>query len=344
MKVSVLIPAYNERYFLRELVRRVYDQESLLHEVVVVDDGSVDGTRRRIQELEARYGSRKAPLKAVYKERNEGKGAALAAGLRAVTGDLVIIQDGDLEYNPKDYPALLAPLLEGRADVVYGSRFPGRETKVLLFWHMVANRILTLLCNFLSDLNLTDVWTGYKVFRVEVLRALTLRSRGFGFEPEVTIKISKLGCRIFEVPIRYDGRTQAEGKKIGFADAVTGLLAMLRAYFDTDVRRKAVDWRVLLAAKAALEPHLRGDVLAVDSPLARLLLDSDRLTLAASDPAEERRLRDVYAGWEYVAVTATSRVSGTYDTIVLHEPRDVSRWLKPGGRAVLVEGRTARPL
>lgn len=332
MKISVLIPVYNERFFLRELVRRVYEQSAVLHEVVVVDDGSTDGSKRRIQELEKRYGGHEVPLRAVYKEANEGKGAALAAGLARVTGDAVIIQDADLEYNPKDYAQLLDPILTGRADVVYGSRFPGKETKVLLFWHMVANRILTLVCNFLSDLNLTDVWTGYKVFRTEVLRSMTLRSRGFGFEPEVTIKISKLGCRIFEVPISYDGRTHAEGKKIGFADAVTGMLAMLRAWLDTDVSPRAVDWRELKSQRAAIEGQLGAEVLVVDSPLSRLLLDRDRLVIASGDPAELERLRGAYAGWEHVSVASLSDVAGKFDTVVSAGPLDASKWLKEGGR------------
>jgi glycosyltransferase involved in cell wall biosynthesis len=332
MKISVLIPAYNERFFIRELLRRVYEQSALLHEVIVVDDGSTDGTKRRIEELEKRYGGQNPPLKVIYKEANEGKGAALAAGLSKVTGDAVIIQDADLEYNPKDYPRLLAPILTGRADVVYGSRFPGKETRVLLFWHMVANRLLTLLCNFLSDLNLTDVWTGYKVFRTEVLRSMTLRSRGFGFEPEVTIKVSKLGCRIFEVPISYDGRTQAEGKKIGFADAVTGVLAMLRARLDREQGGRGVNWKALERQRAALESELGAEVLVIDSPLSRLLLDRDNLVIAASQAAELERLRGVYAGWEHVSVAPLEEVKGRFDTVVSSAPLDASKWLKDGGR------------
>ncbi|MDD5657725.1 MAG: glycosyltransferase family 2 protein, partial [Elusimicrobia bacterium] len=166
MKVSVLMPVYNERWTLREIMRRVYAQDALIHEVVVVDDGSTDGSRERLRELELKYASHRAPLRVVYKDANEGKGAAIRAGLGAVTGDVVIIQDADLEYHPKDYAELLAPILDGRADVVYGSRLAGGGShRVLFYWHALANNLLTHLCNFFSNLNLTDVWTGYKVFR-----------------------------------------------------------------------------------------------------------------------------------------------------------------------------------
>ncbi len=367
MKVSVLIPVYNERWTLRELVRRVYEQSALLHEVIVVDDGSTDGSAQRLRELAARYGGREVPLRAVYKERNEGKGAAIMAGLERVAGDAVLIQDADLEYNPMDYPALLAPILAGRADVVYGTRFEGTEKRALLFWHMVGNRALTLLCDLLSNLNLTDVWTGYKVFRAPVLRQFRLRSRGFGFEPEVTIKAAKLGCRIYEVPIRYEGRSYAEGKKIGARDALTGILAMLRAWFSSEFgpvgvggraqRQLSTTGRYARFLYDQSSPHLGREVLEVAAGaggLSRLLLDRDRLVLGAADPEQAAALAQAYRGWEYVSARRldlarpeTTEGLGGFDTalclqVLEHLDDDVAALarlrglLKPGGRLLLL--------
>ena len=370
MKVSVLMPVYNERWTLREIMRRVYEQAELLHEIVAVDDGSRDGSTARLQELEARYGSHQVPLRVVYKAVNEGKGAALQAGLSCVTGDVVIIQDADLEYNPKDYAALLAPLCDGRADVVYGSRFFGGSTRrVLLFWHSVANRVLTLWCNLFSDLNLSDVWTGYKVFPAAMLRRLALRSRGFGFEPEVTIKIARLGCRIYEVPIAYEGRTHEEGKKIGFRDAVTGTLAMIRAWLSSDQGpRSASEQTSRIMARAGqynpflfeqMEPYLGREVIEVGAGLgniSRLLLDRDRLVLSDADPIYVEMLGRTYQGWGYVQArildltrpeAMPADLSGGFDSVVcfqvLEHIKDdavalgnINRLLKPGGRVLLM--------
>ncbi|MBI3288997.1 MAG: glycosyltransferase [Elusimicrobia bacterium] len=371
MRVSVVVPVYNERLTLREIVRRVYEQAELLHEVIIVDDGSVDGSRERLKELEARYGGHRCSLRAIYKESNEGKGAAVAVGAASVTGDVVVIQDADLEYNPRDYPALLAPIADGRADVVYGSRFTGVERNALMFWHMVANRVLTLLCNLLSNLNLTDVWTGYKVFRANVLCELPPRSKGFGFEPEVTIKVSKLGCRIVEVPIRYAGRTYAEGKKIGAKDAVTGILAMIRAWFSTDLGPMAVGEQTLrIMSKAQnynlflydqVKPFLGRELIEVGSGvgnISRMLLDRDRLVLTDESPNYVDQLRQTYQGWEYVqaqrldlvkpgADMATASLWGAFDTVVSFQViehieddaaalKTSARLLRPGGRLVLM--------
>jgi glycosyltransferase involved in cell wall biosynthesis len=370
MKVTVLMPVYNERWTLREIMRRVYEQAGLLHEVVAVDDGSTDGSAERLKELEARYASHQVPLRVVYKGKNEGKGAALKAGLSAVTGDVVIIQDADLEYNPKDYATLLAPLSDGRADVVYGSRFlGGTARRVLLFWHSVANQILTVCCNLFSDLNLTDVWTCYKVFPVAMLRRLDLFSRGFGFEPEVTIKISRLGCRIYEVPIGYEGRTAEEGKKIGFKDALTGTLAMIRAWLSSgEGHRNHGEATLRIMARAGrynrflfeqIEPYLGREVIEVGAGtgnISRSLLDRDRLVLSDADPGYVEMLQRTYKDWGYVQTLALdlarpqalpAELAGSFDSVVsfqvLEHIQDdaaaldaMRRLLKAGGRALLM--------
>lgn len=223
MRLSVVIPAYNEKNTILELLRRVEAVPlSLEKEIIVVDDFSTDGTR----ELLAGLG--RPDIKILFHPKNMGKGSALRTALSEATGDIVLIQDADLEYNPAEYPDLLAPILDGRADVVYGSRFLGGPHRVLFFWHSVANRFLTALSNMVTNLNLTDMETCYKVFRRDVLERLRLKSRRFGFEPEVTIKVAKLKCRIYEVPISYAGRNYYEGKKIGWKDAVAALWHILR--------------------------------------------------------------------------------------------------------------------
>lgn len=223
MRLSVVIPAYNEKNTILELLRRVEAVPlSLEKEIIVVDDFSTDGTR----ELLAGLG--RPDIKILFHPKNMGKGSALRTALSEATGDIVLIQDADLEYNPAEYPDLLAPILDGRADVVYGSRFLGGPHRVLFFWHSVANRFLTALSNMVTNLNLTDMETCYKVFRKDVLERLRLKSRRFGFEPEVTIKVAKLKCRIYEVPISYAGRNYNEGKKIGWKDAVAALWHILR--------------------------------------------------------------------------------------------------------------------
>ena len=219
MKVSVVIPAYNEVQTIAEVLRRITRAQRDV-EIVVVDDGSTDGTREVLRS--------RPDVTVVFHERNAGKGAAIRTGLAYVTGDVVIVQDADLEYSPEDYPVLLAPILSGDADVVYGSRFLGGPHRVLFFWHSVANGLLTLLSNMLSDLNLTDMETGFKVFRASVLKDLHLQSDRFGFEPEITARIAQRGCRIYEVPISYHGRDYAAGKKITWRDGVAALGHILR--------------------------------------------------------------------------------------------------------------------
>jgi glycosyltransferase involved in cell wall biosynthesis len=226
VKLSVVIPAFNEKNTIVEIVRRVRAVTlPLERELVIVDDCSTDGTRDLIRGLEG------PDTRVIFQPKNMGKGAALKAGFAAAEGDVVLVQDADLEYDPAEYPALLAPILGGRADVVYGSRFLGGPHRVLFYWHSVGNRLLTRLCNMFSNLNLTDMETCYKVFRREALRKIDLKSRRFGVEPELTIKLARLKCRIYEVPISYAGRDYSEGKKIGWKDGLAALFHIVRFRF-----------------------------------------------------------------------------------------------------------------
>jgi glycosyltransferase involved in cell wall biosynthesis len=222
VKLSVVIPVYNEVQTIKDLVARVQAVE-LEKEIIIVDDYSTDGTREHLREINQAHEN----IKVLYHDHNQGKGAALRTGFQAITGDIVIIQDADLEYNPREYPHLLGPIVDGRADVVYGSRFLGGPHRVLFFWHYVGNRFLTLLSNMFTNLNLTDMETCYKVFKTEVLAEIKLKSSRFGFEPEFTAKIAKKGFRIYETPISYSGRTYAEGKKIGWQDGIKAVFAIL---------------------------------------------------------------------------------------------------------------------
>lgn len=220
-RVSVVIPVYNEQQWVRELVRRV-QETPVPKEIILVDDCSTDGTRVILKELE------QEGCKVVLQLVNQGKGAALRTGFQHATGDVIIVQDADLEYDPAEYPRLIQPILEGKADVVYGSRFIGEAHRVLYFWHSIANRMLTTTSNMFTNLNLTDMETCYKVFRREVLNGMVLKSNRFGFEPEFTAKIAKKKLRIYEVPISYSGRTYEEGKKIGLKDAFQALFCIFR--------------------------------------------------------------------------------------------------------------------
>ena len=225
--LSVVIPVFNERDTLLEIVRCVeaVSLDGIAKEIVLVDDFSTDGTREILKErLEGRAG-----VRVLYHDRNRGKGAALRTGIAKTAGDIVLIQDADLEYDPQEYPKLLAPILAGKADVVYGSRFAGGESKrVLYYWHSLGNRFLTNLSNMFTNVNLTDMETCYKVFRGEIIRKIRIEEDRFGFEPEVTSKVAKMRCRIYEVGISYSGRTYQEGKKINWKDGISALRCILK--------------------------------------------------------------------------------------------------------------------
>jgi glycosyltransferase involved in cell wall biosynthesis len=243
-KISVVIPAYNERDTIEEILRRVLDV-TMVREVIVVDDCSTDGTRQMLENMAARQaeGEPEVPaidgwapialsdLRFLFQEKNRGKGAALRRGFAEATGDIVLVQDADLEYDPRDYPKLLEPILDGRADVVYGSRFLGGPQRVHYFWHYVGNRFLTLLSDMFTNLNLTDMETCYKVFRREALEGIQLRSNRFGFEPEITAKVAKGKWRVYEVAITYAGRSYEQGKKITWKDGVQALWCIVRYRF-----------------------------------------------------------------------------------------------------------------
>jgi len=243
VKLSIIMPAYNERKTIREIVSRVLavDLGEIEKELVIVDDGSKDGTRDILRELDGKDG-----VRAVFQPRNTGKGAAVWTGMRASTGDVVVIQDADLEYDPREYPVLLRPILEGEADIVYGSRFLGHPGghRVLYFWHTVGNRMLTLMSNMFTNLNLTDMETCYKAMTRAVVDRLDLQSKRFGIEPEITCKVSRMRARIFEVPISYHGRTYEEGKKIGFKDALQAVWVILK-YFRWEAPRGDVGMMTL---------------------------------------------------------------------------------------------------
>lgn len=226
MKLSVIIPVFNEKDTIEAVIHRVREVDvGMEKEIVIVDDGSQDGTQDVLKNLDY------PDTKAFFHSKNQGKGAALHTGFSNAQGDIILIQDADLEYDPSEYPILLKPILDGRADVVYGSRFLGGPHRVLFFWHYVGNKLLTTLSNILSNLNLSDMETCYKVIKKDLLDRITLKSKRFGFEPEITIKLAKLKAKIYEVPISYSGRDYSEGKKIGWKDGIAAIYHIIRYKF-----------------------------------------------------------------------------------------------------------------
>jgi glycosyltransferase involved in cell wall biosynthesis len=225
MNLSVIIPVYNEVNNVSEIIKRVQAQK-LANEIIIVDDGSSDGTRDILKDLDG-----KKKVRVILHERNQGKGAAVVTGIKASRGDVLLIQDADLEYDPRDYPHILRPIEEGLADVVYGSRFLGGARRVAMFWHMIANKLLTVMTNILYDTILTDMETGYKVFRRHVIEGMTIRAKRFDFEPEFTAKILKRHHRIFEVPITFNPRDYSQGKKIKLKDAFEAVWTLLKYRF-----------------------------------------------------------------------------------------------------------------
>jgi len=226
MKLSVVIPVYNEKNTIEEIISRVQAVDvGIKKEIILVDDCSNDGTREILEKLT------QDNIKVYFHSKNQGKGASLQTGFSKVEGDIILIQDADLEYDPREYSKLLEPILDGRADAVYGSRFLGGPHRVLFFWHYVGNKILTTLSNITSNLNLTDMETCYKVFKREILDKITLKSKRFGIEPEITIKLAKMKCRIYEVPISYSGRDYSEGKKTDWKDGVSAIFHIFKYKF-----------------------------------------------------------------------------------------------------------------
>ncbi len=313
MKMSVVMPAFNEKLTIREIVARVsaVDLGPIEKEIVIVDDGSTDGTRDILREMDGANG-----VRVLFQPRNMGKGAAVWTGLRASTGDVAVIQDADLEYDPAEYPLLLRPILDGKADIVYGSRFLGSPHghRVLYFWHTVGNRLLTLMSNVFTNLNLTDMETCYKMMTREVVDRLDLQSKRFGIEPEITCKAARMRARIFEVPISYSGRTYEEGKKIGLKDAFQAAGVILR-FFRWEAPRGDVGMRTLrrMAALAPynrwlhdrFEKHLGKRILEVGSGVGnqtRYFIDRERVIASDIEAHYVRELKANFGGRSNVRI------------------------------------------
>jgi glycosyltransferase involved in cell wall biosynthesis len=305
--LSILIPVYNEEEFIRAVLDRVlaaplpYTGHAQDRELIVVDDGSTDGTPEAVQEFIREHPA--APVRLLRHSRNQGKGAAVRTALAEAHGEFTIIQDGDLEYDPREYGKLLGPLLAGNADVVYGSRFVvSGERRVLYFWHSLANRLLTTLCNVLADLNLTDIETCYKMFRTPLFQSIPIRNNRFGIEPEITIKLAKRQARIYEVPITYHGRTYEEGKKIGYRDAIAAVGVLFRSWLSSDIYKDEgpAILHVLSGANrfnrwmaAVISPYLGESVLELGAGMGNLsrLLSPRRRRYVATDIDAEHLAR-----------------------------------------------------
>ena len=306
MKLSIIIPAYNERYTIRECVNRVLNAElpeNIVRELIIVDDCSDDGTWETIQDLAKLHDN----IKIIRHEKNQGKGAAIKRAVDEVSGDIVVIQDADLEYHPDNYYKLIKPILNGDADVVYGSRFGFSEMRrVLYFKHTLGNKFLTFLSNWFTDLNLTDMETCYKVFRASILKSMPLRSKRFGFEPEITAKIAKRNLRIFEVPISYFGRTYREGKKVTWRDGLAAIWIILKFWLIDDLY-KDEDKNILLSMSnthhfnkwlaSCLRPYLGNNVLEVGAGIGTMTLEflpRDHYTCLEIDPLHIITLKNMF--------------------------------------------------
>jgi len=309
------MPVYNEKETLAEIIDRVLLvslPDGIELEIIAVDDGSSDGSWDILQ----KKNSEESRMRIYRHDKNQGKGAAVRTAIREARGDIALIQDADLEYNPKDYPRLLRPILEFEADVVYGSRFAASEyRRVLYFWHSFANKMLTVLSNIMTDLNLTDMETCYKVFRMSYLKTIPIRSNGFGIEPEITAKIAKRRLRIFEVPISYSGRTYNEGKKIGLKDAMIALWTILKFKVVDDLYEERYGEEILHSMESAtkfskwlmhkIKPYLRGTILEVGAGIGnniRILLGMHKIIATDIDQEYIRILRNTYSGYRSINV------------------------------------------
>ncbi len=376
MKLSVVIPAYNERNTIAELLKRVC-AVAVDKEIIIVDDGSSDGTVGELaafgihasgerSEYVGATGARNS-IELYVHEINQGKGASVRDGIQRATGDIILIQDADLEYDPAEYPKLLEPILDGRADVVYGSRFTGSPRRVLMFWHSLGNQLLTFVSNMMTNLNLTDMETCYKVFRAEVIKGVPIRSRRFGIEPELTAKVARLRARIYEVPISYAGRSYLEGKKIGWKDGVSAIWTILKFRLIDDVGNADPAYTTLRRMEALrkynawvwskLQPFVGARTLEVGAGIGnmtRLLSNRSRVVATDVNPTYLQLLRRTFAGDSRVEVqpldldgAISDTVQPPFETVVclnvlehidddvaaLRRMRDV---LTPDGRIVLV--------
>jgi len=361
--LSVVVPCYNERATIRQILSRVA-AVPLVHEIIVVDDGSTDGTPDLLRDLLSTWPADAPPLRVFLQGRNRGKGAALRAGFQRATGELTIVQDADLEYDPNEYAKLVQPILSGDADVVYGSRFAGYPRRVLYFWHSLGNRLLTTLSNMATNLNLTDIETCYKVFKTGILKSIPIRSDGFGFEPEITAKVARLGCRVYEVPISYHGRSYVEGKKIGWKDGVQALGTILKYWLVGDLGVPTAEMTLKLLQKATgynrwvyelLRPWIGREILEVGSgigTMTRHFLGHGRVTASDISPFCLDQLRRTFGengavGVRSLDISLNSHPGvEAYDTIVCLNVlehieddrtalRNMHRLLRPGGRLIL---------